>query len=373
MVEQYLEHSKEILTSPYSLFKKGSKGPPLISLFGYQNKYDLREGFPLLTTKRLSFKSIVHELLWFMRGDTNIKYLVDNNVVIWIRDAFNHNLEAMACEGIFSRNMEKYSSDWWKGMEEYEQRVKEDATFAEKWGNLGPVYGAQWRRFRSVDEKGNIIETDQLVNFIETLRKKPTSKKNIVTSWNPGELNRMALEPCHVLFQSSSDGEVLDLQMYQRSCDQFLGVPFNIASYSLLTMIIAQEAGLQPRVFTHTSGDSHFYCGLGKRADWYRDKNNREALIGRIKKAQTPQDYARILDYLNENLPLPELIGEKMGKEFYDADYDHVTAIIEQLSRNPRKLPKVEIAKKDFDKLTIDDFKLINYYPHPVIKREMAV
>jgi thymidylate synthase len=308
-----------------------------------------------------------------MKGDTNIKYLVDNGVSIWTRDAFNYNLDKMVNDGIFSDNMQKYSLDWVKSLKEYEQRIKEDLEFSYKYGNLGPVYGAQWRKFKSVDENGNVIETDQFKKFIDTLIKKPTSKKNIVSAWNPGELDRMALEPCHLLFQSCSDGEFLDLQMYQRSCDQFLGVPFNIASYSMLTTIIAQQTELKPRAFIHTFGDSHFYCGLGKRAEWYVEKSNRDKLIDMISKVDHIDDYKKILNYLNENLPPAELIGEIMGEKSYDSDYDHVTAVLEQLSRQPKKLPKLEITKKDFDELTVDDFKILDYEPHPLIRRKMAV
>ena len=362
MVRQYLDHCREILTSEYSLFKGGSKGVPIISLFGYQNEYDLSEGFPLLTTKKMGIKTVAHELLWFMRGETNIKYLVDNNVSIWTKDAFNHNLESMVEEGIFNEGLVKYSSDWEKSLKEYGQRIKEEDGFAERWGDAGPIYGSQWRHWRSVDEYGNIIEVDQLKDFIETLQKKPSSKKNIVTAWNPGELSRMALESCHLLYQANSNGEMLDIQMYQRSCDQFLGVPFNIASYAMLTQIIAQQAGLQARRFVHTFGDSHFYCGAGERGNWYRD--NLDELKDKVRGAITPGDYREVLVDLMDKLP-PEPEGER--------GYDHVPAIIEQLSRTPYRLPKLEIANKDFDKLTIDDFKLTDYDHHAPIRRKMAV
>jgi thymidylate synthase len=369
MVQQYLDHCRDILTSDYSLFKGGSKEVPLISLFGYQNEYDLRHGFPLLTTKKMFVKSLIHELLWFMKGDTNIKYLVDNNVSIWTRDAFNHNLEKMASEGIFPWGLAKYSSDWNKALEDYGQRIKEEDKFAERWGDLGPVYGSQWRNWLSVGENGEVIKVDQFMNVIESLRKKPTSKKIILSAWNPGELKRMALEPCHVLSQFNSDGEILDLQMYQRSCDQLLGVPFNIASYAMLTQIIAQQSDLEPRRFIHVFGDSHFYSGTGERGEWYG--KNLPKLKKLMKEAEFFGNYPKVLDWIENSAP-KELDSD--GKEREEKNkLDHVTAILEQLSRKPKDLPRMTIAQKPFDELTIDDFNLIGYESHSPIRRAMAV
>ncbi|MBU2616194.1 MAG: thymidylate synthase [Nanoarchaeota archaeon] len=365
MVQQYLEHCREILTSPYSVVKGGSKEVPLISLFGYQNEYDLRDGFPAVTTKQLALKSVIHELIWFMRGETNIKYLVDNKVPIWTRDGFNHNLEAMAAEGIFPAGLVKYSPEWVDALAEYGQRVQEGEEFALRWGELGPVYGAQWRNWKSVGENGEAIHVDQFAKVIETLRKKPTSKKIILNSWNAGDLSRMALEPCHVMFQANSDGEILDVQMYQRSCDQFLGVPFNIASYAMLTQVIAQQADLVPRRFVHTFGDSHFYCGTGERGEWYKENLSRfKELVASVSE---PLDYLNLLSELKLILPFePE--GERGMK-----GYDHVTAILEQMAREPLTLSRMEIANKPFDELTIDDFNLKGYKSHPPIRRQMAV
>jgi len=363
MVKPYLDHCKAILTSPHSLFKGGSKEVPIIALFGYQNEYDLREGFPLLTTKKMALGSVIHELTWFMRGETNIKYLVDNKVPIWTRDAFNFNLETMAREGVFPSGLEKYSPDWQKALAEYEQRVREDPEFAQRWGDLGPVYGSQWRNWKSVDEDGKVVVVDQFSKVIETLKKKPTSKKIILTAWNPGELSRMALEPCHMFFQVDSDSHVLDLQMYQRSCDQFLGVPFNIASYAMLTQVIAQQAGLEARRFIHTFGSAHFYCGTGERGIWYRD--NLPELRHQVGQCLMPDDYNEAGLWLNRNIP-----PEEEGRE----GYDHVTAILEQLARVPKQLPRMKIADKPFDKLRREDFKLEGYNnPDPKIERKMAV
>ncbi len=370
MVKEYLEHCKDILTSERSNFKKGSKGSGLISLFGYQSVHDLRKGWPLLTTKKMATNSMFHETIWFLRGDTNIKYLEDHKCPVWRGNAFEHNLPAMQKKGIFPKNIKKYSSEWDSSMKEYGQRIRESEEFAEEFGDAGPIYGQQWRRWKYFDEKkGKIIEIDQLGKMIEVLRKKPTSKKNLVSAWNPGDVPDMSLEPCHVLYQSTANenGE-LELQLYQRSCDQFLGVPFNKASYAAIIQIIAKEAELIPKTFVHTFGDSHFYTGLEKRTKWYRE--NFEELQKRVKKIRKIEKnkgdksgYLEVLNWINKNAPADE----------NEEKYDHVTAILEQLSREPNSLPKLVIADKPFDKLTIDDFEVQDYNSYPAIKRRMAV
>ncbi|MEK6895677.1 MAG: thymidylate synthase [Nanoarchaeota archaeon] len=362
MVEQYLEHSKDILTSDYSGFKGGSKEAGLISLFGYQNEYDLRDGFPLLTTKKMSIDPIVHELIWFLKGDTNIKYLEDHKVSIWRADAFQHNLSGMIKEGIFSEGMKKYSHDWNEAMKEYGQRIREDEEFAGRFGDAGPIYGRQWRKWKYTDKNGKTSEIDQLGRVLDNMRKKPVGKKHLINAWNPGDVPKMSLPPCHVLYQMTANEEgQLDLQLYQRSCDMFLGVPFNIASYSMLTQIIAQELDLEPRRFIHTFGDSHFYSGLEKRSAWYRE--NLSELKNRVRNVSDREGHLGVLDWINTNSP----------REQIEEEYDHVTAILEQLSREPKALPRLQIARKDFDKLTIGDFKIEGYEPHSVIKRKMAV
>lgn len=363
MAQQYLDHSKAILTSNRSNFKGGSKESGIISLFGYQNEYDLREGYPLLTTKKMATRSMFHETIWFLRGDTNVKYLEDNNAPIWRPDAFQGNLPGMKKEGIFPEDLKKYSPDWDKAMEEYGQRIREDAGFAERWGDAGPIYGKQWRRWEYYDhDKGKFVEIDQLTELINGLRKKPTGKKHIVDSWNPGDTPRMSLPPCHVLYQATANEEgEMELQLYQRSCDQFLGVPFNIASYAALTQVIAQEAGMIPKTFIHTFGDSHFYAAIGKRTQWHKD-NFRE-LQKRIRAVSAREEYLEVVEWINKNAP-----GD--GNE---EKYDHVTAILEQMSREPRPMPKLRITKKPFDQLTIDDFVVEDYDPHPPIRRSMAV
>ena len=377
MVKQYLEHSREILSSKSSRFKFNERrGLGRIYLFGYQNRYDLSEGFPLLTTKKMPFKHITHELIWFLSGDTNIKYLADNNVHIWDDDTFNRNLKGMVKAGIFPEVFEKYSESWIAARDEYAQRLKEDAEFAQRWGNAGPVYGAQWIHWPRFNSAGSIkidgqetkIYTrdskgiNQLDEVLDNMRKDIKSARHMVTAWNPNEIVEMALPPCHTLFQLNSDGERLDLHLDQRACDQFLGVPFNIASYSLLATIFAQELGLRVGNFVHTFGDVHFYTGAGERARWYQ--KNFDEFKARVKGSTGPEDYSNVLAWLNKRLP-----PEDKGKE----GMDHVTGILEQLTRESKKLPTVKIAKKPYNELTIDDFVLEGYDPAPAIKRTLAV
>ena len=210
------------------------------SVFGYQTRYDLREGFPLLTTKKMYLRPIAEELLWFIKGDTNIKYLVDRNVKIWNEWPYEDFKKSEDFNG--------------ETLEEFVEKIKNDDDFAKKHGNLGPVYGAQWRNF-------NNEGTDQLMKLIDSLKNNPFSRRNIISAWNPSQVDEMALPPCHTLMQFyvSSDKKYLSCQLYQRSADTFLGVPFNIASYALLTCMLAQVCGYEPKEFIHTIGDAHIY------------------------------------------------------------------------------------------------------------------
>lgn len=363
MVKQYLDHCKEIFTSPFSGVKGGSKGSGLISLFGYQNSYDLREGFPLLTTKKMYTDSVIHELIWFLKGETNIKSLEDNNVSVWRADTFQHNLPNMIKEGIFPDGMKKYSHEWDDAMKEYGQRIREDKEFALRWGESGPIYGKQWRKWKYFDEnKKELVDVDQLGRVLGKMKKKPMGKKHLVSAWNPGDVPKMSLPPCHVMYQMTSNEEgELDLQLYQRSCDQFLGVPFNIASYAMLTQVVAQELNLTPRRFIHTFGDSHFYTGPGNRAKWYR--KNLKGLQKKLNNVNEKEDYLEILGWVNKNCP----------SDGISENYDHITAVLEQMSREPKKLPVLHIAKKPFDELTFEDFRIEGYDSHPRINRKMSV
>lgn len=210
------------------------------SVFGYQTRYDLREGFPLLTTKKMYLRPIAEELLWFIKGDTNIKYLVDRNVKIWNEWPYEDFKKSEDFNG--------------ETLEEFVEKIKNDDDFAKKHGNLGPVYGAQWRNF-------NNEGTDQLMKLIDSLKNNPFSRRHIISAWNPSQVDEMALPPCHTLMQFyvSSDKKYLSCQLYQRSADTFLGVPFNIASYALLTCMLAQVCGYESKEFIHTIGDAHIY------------------------------------------------------------------------------------------------------------------
>ncbi len=264
-MKEYLDLARHILD--HGVEKKDRTGTGTKSVFGYQMRFDLSKGFPLLTTKKLFLKGIIHELLWFLKGETNTKYLAENGVKIW---------------------------DAW----------------ADKDGNLGPVYGKQWRKWEAKD--GRFI--DQIAEVIKQIKSNPDSRRLIVNAWNVGEIDHMALPPCHMFFQFYVAGGKLSCQLYQRSADVFLGVPFNIASYSLLTMIVAQATGLQLGDFVHTFGDVHIYS-------------------------------------------------------------NHMEQIKLQLTREPFPLPTMKInpEKKNIDDFVFEDFELLNYEAHPHIKGEVAV
>lgn len=264
-MQQYLQLLKYILDN--GIFKPDRTGVGTLSIFGYQMRFDLQKGFPLLTTKKLHLRSIIHELLWFLRGDTNIKYLHENGVTIW---------------------------DEW----------------ADENGDLGPIYGYQWRSWPTPDGK----HIDQIAQVVEEIKKNPNSRRLIVTAWNPAQIHEMALPPCHVLFQFYVANDFLSCHLYQRSGDVFLGVPFNIASYSLLTMMIAQVCDLKPGYFIHSFGDVHLYV-------------------------------------------------------------NHIEQAKLQLTREPRQLPimKINPNVKDIFSFRYEDFTLEGYNPHPPIKADVAV
>lgn len=237
-MKQYLDMCRYILE--HGEDRPDRTGTGTRSVFGYQTRYDLREGFPLLTTKKMYLRPIAEELLWFIKGDTNIKYLVDRNVKIWNEWPYEDFKKSEDFNG--------------ETLEEFVEKIKNDDDFAKKHGNLGPVYGAQWRNF-------NNEGTDQLMKLIDSLKNNPFSRRHIISAWNPRQVDEMALPPCHTLMQFyvSSDKKYLSCQLYQRSADTFLGVPFNIASYALLTCMLAQVCGYEPKEFIHTIGDAHIY------------------------------------------------------------------------------------------------------------------
>ena len=237
-MRQYLDLMQHVLDNGAK--KEDRTGTGTLSVFGHQMRFDLGEGFPLLTTKKVFLKGIIHELLWFLAGDTNIKYLVDNGVGIW--NEWPHaNYTRLTGETI--------------ALTDFVERIREDGAFAEKWGGIGPGYGYQWRSWPTPDG-GHV---DQIKQVVEQIRNNPDSRRMIVSAWNVAEVDNMALPPCHTLFQFYVADGRLSCQLYQRSADIFLGVPFNIASYALLTMMMAQVCGLQPGDFVHTLGDAHIY------------------------------------------------------------------------------------------------------------------
>ena len=271
----------------------GTKG-----IFGYQMRFNLSEGFPLLTTKRVFLKGVIHELLWFLKGDTNIKYLADNGVHIWDSDAFRYYNELCVKHGVLPVDM-----DTFLGALGVESPIE-----GYKFGDLNHVYGYQWRSW----PKANGESIDQIKEVIETIKKNPSSRRMIVSAWNVADVGSMALPPCHTMFQFFVAEGKLSCQLYQRSGDVFLGVPFNIASYALMTMMIAKECGLEAGEFIHTLGDAHLYL-------------------------------------------------------------NHLDQAAEQLSRDTRALPRMILADRDsiFD-YTYDDFTLEGYDPHPAIKAPLS-
>lgn len=282
------------------------------SVFGRQLRFNLADGFPAVTTKKLYMRSIIHELLWFLAGDRNLEYLAQNDVHIWDEWPYRHYIEVTEDRKVTTE--ETQTEAWRSGMNEFIKRIATDHEFALKWGDLGPVYGYQWRHWP--DGKGG--EIDQVQRAIDTILQNPGSRRNIVSAWNVSDIDEMAiagLPPCHSLFQFYvRDGKYLDCQLYQRSADTFLGVPFNIASYALLTSMVAQVTGLVAGEFVHTFGDAHIY-------------NN------------------------------------------------HIDQVNEQLSREPMKLPTLWLnpeVKNIFD-FTFDDIRLENYQSHPAIKAPIAV
>ena len=254
-MKQYLDLVRHI--RDHGTIKEDRTGTGTVSIFGYQMRFNLADGFPLVTTKRVHLKSILHELLWFIKGDTNIKYLVQNGVGIWNDWPYQNWLR----ETGQAQNLQMYSSEWRLVMKEFIERIKSDDTFARQYGDLGPVYGKQWRNFGGVD---------QLANLVNDIKTNPDSRRLIVSAWNPQDIPVMiksGLPPCHSLFQFYVVEGRLSCQLYQRSADVFLGVPFNIASYAILTIMIAQVTGLRPGDFIHTFGDAHLYLNHLEQVD----------------------------------------------------------------------------------------------------------
>jgi len=323
-MKQYHDLLREI--KEHGVHKDDRTGTGVTSVFGMQARYNLADGFPLVTTKKTFLRIIIVELIWLIRGETNIKYLVDRNCHIWDEWPFQNYLE----QNGLADNLEKHSEAWLAEKKAFIEKIKDlpaDDDFVVKWWDLGPVYGHQWRNFNGwhthAFKTGNtdISNTgvDQIKNIIDTIKNNPTDRRIIVSAWNPAQKDDMLLPPCHAFFQFNVDttNGILNLQLYQRSADIFLGVPFNIASYSTLLMMIAEITRLKAGTFVHTLGDAHIYD-------------------------------------------------------------NHVDQVNEQLTREPFPLPELKINKKletleDIENLEWEDFELINYQSHWVIKAPVAV
>ncbi len=313
-MKQYLDLCKHVLETGTK--KEDRTGTGTFSVFGYQMRFDLQEGFPLMTTKKTAFRLISSELLWFLKGDTNVKTLIEDRNPIWDEWAFEQWVKSAEYTGPdmtdFGRRAAKdpeFAIGYKAEMEAFKKRVMEDADFAAKYADLGPVYGKQWRSWSTGE--GAI---DQIAQLIEGIKRNPDSRRHIVTAWNPSEVEDMALPPCHALFQFYVADGKLSCQLYQRSADIFLGVPFNIASYALLVHLIAHECGLEVGEFVHTLGDAHIYA-------------------------------------------------------------NHFNQVNEQLTREPKKLPtlKLNIEGKSIFELETSDIEIEDYDPHPKIKAPIAV
>ncbi|MGL4696256.1 thymidylate synthase [Enterococcus larvae] len=315
MENAYLDLGRKILNEGH--FKGDRTGTGTKSIFGYQMRFDLSEGFPLLTTKRVPLGLIKSELLWFIKGDTNIRYLLEHNNHIWDEWAFERYIQSDDYTGPdmtdFGRRVltdEDFKTDYEEQHNIFCEKILKDREFADKHGELGNIYGAQWRHWETKD--GSFI--DQLQNVIDMIKTSPDSRRLIVSAWNPEDVPTMALPPCHTMFQFYVNDGKLSCQLYQRSADVFLGVPFNIASYALLTHLIAHETGLEVGEFVHTLGDAHLYT-------------------------------------------------------------NHIEQMEEQLSRDVRKAPKLILnqEKESVFDFEMDDIKLEGYDPHPSIKAPIAV
>ena len=313
--QAYLNLGKHILENGN---KKGDRtNTGTYSIFGHQMRFDLSDGFPLLTTKKVPFRLIASELLWFIKGDTNIRYLLENNNNIWNEWAFEGWINSneysgpdMQNFGIRSQQDEAFNKNYQQQMDLFKEKILQDDDFAHRFGDLGSVYGKQWRQWKTSQDE----TIDQLKEVIESIRNNPDSRRHIVSAWNPEDIPNMALPPCHTLFQFYVADGKLSCQLYQRSADVFLGVPFNIASYALLTYLIAHECNLEVGEFIHTLGDAHIYS-------------------------------------------------------------NHVEQIKTQLSREIRPFPQLKINQEkgsifDFE---LTDFEIIDYHPHPAIKAPIAV
>jgi thymidylate synthase len=349
-MRQYHNLSKRILREGDIQFDPRTEVYRL-GISGENSIYDLREGFPLVTTKNVPVRLPAEELFWKLRGERNVKSLVDRDVHIWTANAFDHWVKRNGWRDRFP----KHSSQWNEEFERYKEQIASDPKFAKIAGDLGPVYGYQWRHGFTRDRK----QIDQLKNMLEAIRGNPGNAYHVLNAWNPAKLKDMALGPCPFWHQFTIYGDQLDLTIVQRSCDELLGVPFNVAQDAVLTHMIANEFGLKPRYLNHMTINTHFYLGVPPRANFWLDSENLESFQKRFKQIKKRADYLDLRDWYLRKAP-----GESPGNE----RKDHVPFILEQLSKAPRTLPTIEVARMPFFDLIKQPAKevitLRDYSPH---------
>ncbi len=328
-MEQYHDLLKGILKEGDVMYEPRTK-EYTIGLSGWQSVYDLRKGFPLITTKKITPRLPFEELLWKLRGERSVKSLFYRNVHIWDENAFDYYLKRNGLR----EKMPKHSQAWEDGFEEYKKRLFTDSN-AEELGDLGPVYGYQWRHGFKRDGK----EIDQLKDVIDKIKSQPGSRYHLMTAWNPSDLPDSALGPCPMIHHFHVFGDNLDLHVYQRSCDSFLGVPFNIAQDSLLNHLIAKKTGLKARKFIHTYGNVHIYLGVPPRADFWANSENVREFQNRFRSIEERLEYIDLRDWYNKNAPDENELNK--GK-------DHIPFVLYQLSLTPRDLPSIELKNVDF-------------------------
>ena len=348
-MEQYHDLLKGIITKGDTQYNERTQSS-MIASAGDQSVYDLREGFPLVTTKKVFFKGVAEELFWMLRGETKAGALQSRGVGIWNRDAFQNYLKRHGLE----EAVPKHSKEWDKRFRDYVKRMKEDPDFSDEETDLGPVYGKQWRGWETRDGR----KIDQVAKIIEGIKSKPGSRYHVLSAWNVGELDEMAIGPCHCINQFTVFGDRLDTNAFQRSCDVFLGVPFNIAQYGLLTHLIAKETDLEPGTFIHSYGNVHIYNGVRERAEFLQDPSNFAELKERISQAKSSQDYLDAKEWYERS-------AEPERPE--DETKDHLPKVLHQLSLPPRNRPRIEIADKPLDQIIREPYgenvKITGYDP----------
>jgi len=326
-MEQYHELLKKILGEGDVMYEPRTE-EFILGLSGFQSVYDLRKGFPLMTTKNVPPRLPFEELFWKLRGERNVKGLFDRDIHIWDANAFDNYLKKNSLREKFP----KHSREWNEEFERYKARLKNDPDFFGA-GDLGPVYGYQWRHWKKSDGE----EIDQLLNLLKGIKEKPGSRYHLLSAWNVGDLPHMTIGPCPMIHQFSVFGENIDLNTYQRSCDVFLGVPFNIAQDSLLVHMVAEEAGLIPRKFFHSYGNVHTYLGVPPRADFWKEERNVREFQKMFQNVKNREGFLDLRKWYLANAPM-----ESSGNE----RKDHIPFILEQLSKEPRELPSLKLRKE---------------------------